>query len=312
MHTRTTRELLAEGRTSQDLRRAVDEGKLIRIRRGAYAASASQDARERHLRLIDATLPGLREAVLSHNSAAVVHGLEVPHQIPSRIEVIRTRATRGGGKRNALVHTRILQLAPEDVTVVNGLLVTSRARTVVDLARGLAFDAAVILLDAALRDPVEAGEESTEQRAAIEEVVRRCGGLPGIKTARDALAFADGRAESPLESRSRLMIWRHHLPMPVLQRKVFDEHGHLLARLDFAWEEEMVYGECDGKVKYGVLLVPGQSASDVVMQEKRRANDLAALGWREVRWDDHDVKYPAVLCRRILTALSVGTVHLGA
>lgn len=306
MDTRTTRELLAEGHSSEYLRRAVEQGNLVRVRRGAYAASASPDARQRHRQLIDATLPGLRDAVLSHHSAAVVHGIELPHAVPSRVQVIRTRSSKGGGQRNGVVHTRMVRLPPEDIECVDGLVVTSRARTVVDLARGMGFDAAVILLDAALRDPAGQGKESTEYRAAIEAVIRRCGRVPGIKMARDALAFADGRAESPLESRSRLMMWRHHLPMPVLQREVLDRNGHLLARLDFAWEEEMLYGECDGQVKYGVLLAEGQTPSGAVMQEKRRANDLAALGWREIRWDDHDVRYPTVLCRRIEDALRRG------
>lgn len=89
----------------------------------------------------------------------------------------------------------------------------------------------------------------------------------------------------------------------MLQYVVLDEHGHVLARLDFTWPELMVYGECDGQVKYGVLLQEGQTASGAVMQEKRRSNDLAALGWREVRWGDAAVNHPVALTRRLRRAL---------
>lgn len=303
METRTTGQLRAEGMTANDLRRSVRTGQLVKVRRGAYAAGLADDPRQEHRRLIGATIPGMGDVVLSHHSAAVVHGLELPGRLPRRVQVVRARRTKGGGQRNGVVQTRVTRLPPQDVVTVDGQAVTSRARTVVDLARGMGFDAAVVLFDAALRDPVRPGQECAAERDAPVEVVERCRRVPGITTARAALAFADGRAESALESRSRLMMWRYGIPEPVLQYVVLDEHGHVLARLDFAWPELMVYGECDGQVKYGVLLQEGQIPSGAVMQEKRRANDLAALGWREVRWDDAAVNHPVSLTRRLRRAL---------
>lgn len=304
MTLRTTKDLLAEGRTDRDLRRAVGNGELVRIRRGIYSDEAADTPMKRHRLLIEATAPRLGDVVLSHESAAVLHGLHLPHEPGELVHVTRARRTPGGGQRNHVVHTHVGRVAPDDVVELEGFRVTTPARTVVDLARGMGFDDAVVLLDAALQSPDLRGEESPLLRAELEGVIERCGRVPGIKMARDVLALADGRSGSPLESRSRIIMWRHGLPKPVLQHVVVDDHGHVIARLDFAWVEEKVYGECDGAVKYDELLAPGQTARHVLMAEKHRDNALADLGWRQVRWMDPDLARPKVLCGRIQQALA--------
>ncbi len=304
MTLRTTKDLLAEGRTDRDLRRAVGNGHLVRIRRGVYSDEEPDTPVERHRLLIEATAPCLGDVVLSHESAAVLHGLHLPHGPGELVQVTRTRRTPGGGQRNQVVHTHGGWLAADDIVTAEGFRVTARARTLVDVARGMSFDDAVVLLDAALRSPDHPGEESAMFRAELEGEIARSRRVPGVKMARDALAFADGRSGSPLESRSRIIMWRHGLPRPVLQHVVVDDHGHVIARLDFAWLEEKVYGECDGAVKYDELLAPGQTARQVLMAEKHRDNALADRGWRQVRWMGPDLARPKVLCGRIQQALA--------
>ncbi|MGO4956976.1 hypothetical protein ACTQ49_06850 [Luteococcus sp. Sow4_B9] len=306
MKARTTGDLLAQGLTHGDLRAAVAAGDLVRLRRGAYLKETPQTDVERHRMLIDATIRGLGDVVVSHQSAAVVHGLLLPGDPGELVHVLRRRSTKGGGQKNGVVHTHVGKLHAGDIVVVDGMRVTSRARTVVDLARTMNFQDAVILLDAALRSPDRPGEESEHMRSLIQEAVGRAGRVPGVKMARDALSFADGRSGSPLESRSRILIHEEGLPPPVLQYVVADQWGHVLARLDFAWPDQKVYGECDGAVKYGALLRPGQTAAEVVMLEKRRDNSLADLGWRQVRWMDADLRRPHVLAERIRRALAGG------
>ncbi|MCE3274164.1 MAG: hypothetical protein K0R13_19 [Propionibacteriaceae bacterium] len=75
-----TRALLAAGYNHDDLRRLQQRSELVRVRRGAYATESSLDLTidEQHRRLVRGTVPQLREgAVLSHGSAAVLHGLPV-------------------------------------------------------------------------------------------------------------------------------------------------------------------------------------------------------------------------------------------
>ncbi|MEL4357674.1 MULTISPECIES: hypothetical protein [unclassified Luteococcus] len=301
---RTTQQWLAEGRTPADLRRPVAAGELVHLRRGAYVQQTAKTKEERHRQLIDATAPGLTDAVLSHYSAAVVHGLLLPHGPSQEVQVIRSRTSRGGGTKRGPLHVHVARLPPEDITMVDGLAVTTRARTLVDLACRMTFDAAVVTLDAGLRHPEGRGRESAAMRQQVEAVLSRMGRVPGIKKARDAVAFADGRAESPLESRSQLVLWREGIAPPELQYVVRDQSGREIARLDFAWPEHKVYGECDGKVKYTTLLRDGETPGDVVMREKRRDNLLTDLGWRAVRWQDLDLQRPKVLAGRVRRALA--------
>jgi hypothetical protein len=103
----------------------------------------------------------------------------------------------------------------------------------------------------------------------------------GNTAALRAVEFADGRAESPDESRSRVAIARCGLPVPILQHR-FEIAGG--ARVDFWWPEHGTVGEFDGRVKYGRLLRPGQDPAEVLWEEKRREDALRDTGASVVRW----------------------------
>lgn len=79
-------------------------------------------------------------------------------------------------------------------------------------------------------------------------------------------------------------MWRAGLPLPALQVPQFSVDGRALGRVDFWWEDYEVAGEFDGRVKYGRLLRPGQSAGDVVFAEKCREDALRETGRGMARW----------------------------
>ena len=96
------------------------------------------------------------------------------------------------------------------------------------------------------------------------------------------------------------MFWTHHLPAPELQFKVFDREGVLLGVSDWGWPDHRLLGEFDGRVKYGPLLKPGQSASDAVFDEKRREDKLReATSYAMFRLDWSDYGRPDATARRI-------------
>jgi hypothetical protein len=96
------------------------------------------------------------------------------------------------------------------VTTVRGVPLTTVARTVIDLARCLSFEAGVAVADSALY-----GGKAT--RGELDAVLARCARWPGIQRARRAVAFADPRAESVLESLGRAAFHQAGLPPPDLQ-----------------------------------------------------------------------------------------------
>ncbi len=169
------------------------------------------------------------------------------------------------------MHLHAATLQADEVTLVDGLPVTSVSRTLADLGRMLPFEAALVPTDAALRRGLVTREELL---GAV-----GCGAhRPHNAAARRVAAFADGRAESPGETRSRVAIHRAGLPAPVLQYRVVG------TRTDFGWPEYRTVGEFDGKVKYGRLLRPGQQPGDAVFAEKRREDALRDHGLQVVRW----------------------------
>ena len=213
---RFTTDLMAEGWTSAEIARLARQGELKRIRRGAYEPppEAELDHRESHRRLIAATIRQTpMEAVLSHMSAAVLHGLPIWPSHLARVHL--TRDQRGGGKIRRYTHLHVAPLLEVDVCTIDGFRVTTEARTVFDLLRCLPMEKGVPVGDAALRAGL-----SLDQLA---EVAGRCIGWRGMTQARRSLAFLDRRSESVGESSSRVVIHRLGLPAPTPQFEVFSE-----------------------------------------------------------------------------------------
>ncbi|NWJ72774.1 hypothetical protein HX744_20020 [Pseudonocardia sp. ICBG1122] len=221
------RDLLAEGHTDEGVRAAIRAGRLTRVRPGVYVEPddpSQPDTDARHRRLVEATLPLLAPgAVLSHATAVVMHGLPSWGIALRRMHV--TRDLPAGGRAGRHVHLHAAPLPAGDVVTVGTTPVTAVARTVVDVARSCSFESAVTVADAALlRGYVTVDELAAAVGAAA---LRR-----GVARARAVLAVADGRADGPGESRSRVRMRRAGLPAPELQHVVRDARGRHVGRVD--------------------------------------------------------------------------------
>jgi hypothetical protein len=289
-------QLLAAGFTDEEVRRLVRAGRLTPLRPGVYVEGAvPDDGVARHALQIRAALGALAgDVVVSHVSAAVLHGLRVWAVPLDRVHV--TRARRNGGRCRALVHVHTAPLDPEETAVIDGVPVTSLARTVADLARSLPFEQAVVLADSALfhkrSDRVERGD--------LLEALARVRRWPGSPAAGRVIAFANGLSESVGESRSRIALAAAGLPPAVLQWEVRSGGtGPLIGRVDFAWPQLRVIGEFDGLVKYGRTLRPGQDPVEVLVAEKLREDALRAEDLGVARWIWSDLTRFAPVAARI-------------
>jgi predicted transcriptional regulator of viral defense system len=306
-----TRDLSQRGFSSSEIRRMVRRGELARIRRGAYVSDSAArcaeldpyDLRTPHRRLIDATQSQLHpRAVISHGSAAAVLALPLFAGMVEHVHLTRDR--RGGGVRRPVVWVHGSPLREEDRMVSEGLVVTSMARTTVDLARTLPYDQAVAVADGGLA----AGACPAELAECLEQARR----WHGCGQARRVIAFADGRSESVGESYSRIRIGTAALPDPVLQFEVFDDNGILLGRSDFAWPDRRTLGEFDGRTKYGRLRRPGETVEEAAHREKLREDALRDHGWQVARWTWDDLWRPNVIADRLARAFSRAGSPLGA
>ncbi|MDQ0729559.1 type IV toxin-antitoxin system AbiEi family antitoxin domain-containing protein [Arthrobacter sp. B1I2] len=290
-----TGQLHEKGLNSRAIKALVLHGKLVRLRHGCYIRAAlweKQTSPVRSRQLIRAHAHGTLTTsaggyVYSHTSAARLHGLylwDVDDMIHLLLPGSPSSERLGKDVRG---HTR--PWTTSEVLTLGGLRVTSLERTVVDCAMMLGCRQALVLTDHAIRLGAD--------KALMESMAEGLQGRRGIRTLRLALAHADPRSESPGETLTRELLTRLHLPLPEPQVAVATRAGRY--RLDFAWKEEKVALEFDGKTKY----FDYRPTAEVLFQERQREKALTENGWIFVRvtWADlfreHEFK------ARVLAAL---------
>jgi hypothetical protein len=233
-----------------------------RLCRGAYWIRTGEVTYARRIQTHRCVLPA--RAVLGGWSAAHALGvLWVPQAAPVEIVLPPWERVR----RRPGLRVRGDVLAGGEVVGSPLGPATSGPRTAFDLARRGSLPDAVAALDAVLRATGCAP-------ATVGEVARQHPGVRGIRMLREALPLTDLRAESPPESRLRVMIARAGLPTPVPQYEVCDA-GRFVARLDLAWPAVRAAVEYDG-VHHRE---PDQFRRDLL-----RHNRLRGLGWVVLRW----------------------------
>jgi hypothetical protein len=265
------------GEDARRIRRVAGVPVLTRVRRGAYVRTdvwRASRPEERHRWLIDATVASMRIApVLSHESAAVLHGLPLVGPLPRTLQVVAEAA--GGGRSSGLVRRHGVVRLPETIEV-DGMAVTTVPETVVALARTRSFASALAAADHALATRMTTIED-------LAAALQRAGSARGTRRATKVLRWADGRSESVGESVSREHIIILGLPVPELQHSFDDAHG-FIGRVDFWWESERVAGEFDGRTKYRAGSHGLRASEAVLWEEKRREDRLRRLGLTVVRW----------------------------
>lgn len=278
------REALECGYSDKAIAAMLRAGVWRRVRQGAYCFTDVWDrltAEGQHLVLAQAVLrstPG--PVALSHTTALIAHGIAVWGADLSRVHV--TRLDAGAHRVERDVQHHVGRCAETDVTSLGGLPVTTPWRAVIEAATVLTMEAALVSTDSALH-----------QRVCTPDQLRRTfetlNHWPGSQHVHVVLHHMDGRAETPGETRSRYLFWRWGLPRPVLQFEVYDATGQLVAVTDFAWPDHKLFGEFDGKVKYGRFLRPGETPGDAVFREKQREDlvrSLTGFGCGRLVWSD--------------------------
>jgi hypothetical protein len=207
------------------------------------------------------------KAVLSHETAARLHGIEL-HEDDGTDRITVPRSRNGRGADGWLVHRA--DVPKVDIEVREGLRCTDVVRTLTDLARVLDHAQAVVAADSALR----LGLVRLSELAPMGRTHGR-----GAARVRGVHAALDPRSGSVLETLLRLALAEAGLPEPVSQYGVMD-HGHEVARVDFCWPERRLIVEADGFAFH--------SSRDDYRRDRQRMNELERLGWRVLRftWED--------------------------
>ncbi|TQJ31212.1 hypothetical protein [Microbacterium sp. SLBN-146] len=289
--------------TDRAIARGVREGTLVRIQRNRYVFAAEWDrlwTESRHRIEVAAVVGEMRggATVLARESAGVLWGLPLYRHVPTAVHAILPPDTHISGRERLRLHAD--ELSDADVALVDGVVCTSLDRTVFDLVRMLDFDAAVVVADAALRLVASVDGEYDEQVAEEwrERMLARAAaaaGARGVRQAREVLAFADGRAESPVESVARVQLMRLGF------RDVRPQVEVGAYRVDLCIEDVGVLLEIDGVVKYEDQgMRAGRSVEEVLLDEKRREDWIrGATQRRVVRLEPRHVATPEALSARL-------------
>ncbi|MDQ1552438.1 MAG: hypothetical protein QOD50_1860 [Actinomycetota bacterium] len=296
------------GRSRRTLSRSASKGEARRIARGAYVPEETwrdATASERYLAQVAAVALTRRSpAVVSHWSAAAMHGLPRIGAWPTHIHFTVPVSASSGTKNGIVKHA--LPLVDDDIEVVAGIAVTSLTRTLLDIAATSTFRDAVVVADAALLVDRYGQRPPMVTREQLEAAWERAQPMRAHAKTKAVLQFAETRAETPIESVSRVSMRAIGVPRPVLQLAHYDSQG-FIGETDFAWSDFGAVGEADGDQKYlDAAFRSGRTPEQVLLDEKHREDRLRALPRRVARWPWSVAVSPRLLRRR-LEALGLPT-----
>ncbi|HEX4464144.1 MAG TPA: DUF559 domain-containing protein, partial [Solirubrobacterales bacterium] len=223
-------------------------------------------------------------AALSHASAADLWGFESPRG--RKIDISAT-AVSHRERPGIEIHRR--SLPPRDLTVRDGIPVTSVVRTLIDRAAGL--DRRGIE-----REVSEADKLGLTTPPKLRGALHRYRGQRGVARLREALDRRTFRlTDSELERYFLPIVRDVGLPLPRTRQYV---NGF---RVDFFWPDLKFVVETDGLTYHRT---PAQQAEDLVRDQTH-----IAAGCTPLRFTHEQVRYEPDYVRRTLIAV---TAQLGA
>ena len=247
------------------IRTQLMTGRLTQLRAGVFLSTDAwpDTPAGQHLARAHAEQVANPDAVLSHESAAVVWDLPSPDFDPwheSPVSLTRPgRTSHRSRSSTATWHTGDLPVASV-VRDPDGYAVTSVSRTAVDLAAGRTVYESLVILDAASRLLVASFVGGRPRRT-------------DYSNPRFVKAVEPCR-ESPAESLTAGHLHLAGVPTPQFQATIQTPMGKVYP--DLYWPEANLIGECDGAIKYG--------EANAFVNEKEREQMLRDLGYRIVRW----------------------------
>jgi hypothetical protein len=213
-----------------------------------------------------------RGGVLGGYSAAVLLGADcAPAHAPAEVIV------PGGQRAHPGLRVHRGEVTGDDRWQVGGCAVTSPERTAWDLARRSDLVEGVVALDALVRVRVP----GTARFVPADLLARRDRepGARGCRRLGRAVALADPRAASPMETRLRLLLILAGLPAPMVQYPLVDEQGVPVVHFDLAYPDERLAIEYDGRA---------HRLREFSADDRWRDNSIGDRGWHTMRfgWED--------------------------
>jgi Protein of unknown function (DUF559) len=212
-------------------------------------------------------------AVLSHRSAAALHGIRPT----SRRNIDVTLPSPSARPRPGIDVHRSATLDRTDVTTVDGIPCTSVARTLLDLAE--------VVDERGVEKAVDRAEVlGIFDRRAVEDVLSRAVGRRGARVVQAVLAGYEGPSLTDRELEERFFVLCRQAGMPRPEVNVWiGLEGGIAYKVDFLWRAERVMVETDG---WG-----SHRTRRAFENDRRRDRRLRLAGWDVIRFTWRDVEH---------------------
>lgn len=267
------------GLSPERLRRSDLHRPFRGIRATVAAESLAERARAYAPRLTD-------HGFISHASAAALWGLPLPRAVDLRVHVSQPHGTRAVRARGVVGHH--LVISPEELTILEGIPVTSPERTWCDLAGWVGLEDLIAAGDRVLwhRDRLATLEQ-------LGDMVRRHPGRRGRRDRCAALPLLSDRADSPPETKIRLRVVGSGMPTPLVNPVLRGPHGEWIGQPDLAFPEyrEVLEYEGDGH----------RTDREQWLSDLERVPRFEDFGWHVTRAGGNDLAHGS---RRILSLLA--------
>jgi hypothetical protein len=247
---------------------------LIRLTRGVWRpGTAVADLRGRCAALLSAMPTG---TVIGGMTAAELHGLWLPNGPLRPIELIIRRdgtlPREMAGSRRHELRARRRAVLDDEIAWIDGLPLTSEARTWVDLAEWLTMPDLVAAGDCVLRG----GPTTDDLRRAVQRSFRH----RGVVRARAALPLLDARSRSRPESHMRYALVAARLPTPEVNAAIYTDHGEWLAEPDLHYPRARLALEYNGA---------DHSEPRRMRRDITRDLDILQAGWKSITFGPSEV-----------------------
>ncbi|GAA4656544.1 hypothetical protein [Arthrobacter cryoconiti] len=218
-----------------------------------------------------------QDVCISHVTAALIHGMPLPWfaEDIKTLHLTRQPGMSTPRRKGATGHSMLL--SGSEIMTIHGVPVTTPARTFLDLASVLDLDDLVAVADfliCAHNRHFEARKRAIVPEAKLRDYIGEKFHLPGLGRAREAMGLMRVGADSPPETKLRLLLRSAGLPEFVPNHTIYGEPGEYDAYPDLACEKYKVCGEYEGAI---------HQTTRKQLYDRTRDERAAARGWLQVK-----------------------------
>ncbi|WP_211320832.1 hypothetical protein [Arthrobacter livingstonensis] len=221
---------------------------------------------------------------ISHSTAALLHGIPLPREFEQLRAVHLSRPSSAAIPRRKGVIGHRQNLRDDEVMLLGDIPVTTPARTFLDLAAILRLDDLVAAADHLICEHdryFEPRKFPIVAEGTLRSYLADKHHVPGLDKARAAVELMRVGADSPRETRLRLILFRAGLPEFTANHVIDNDPGENVVYPDLGCEEFRVCGEYEGEV---------HQTPEKQLRDRNRDQRTRVHGWLQVKVYNKDMQ----------------------